>query len=1037
MSISDIIGLVLRFKAVAWLLVLAAIVGSLWAIRTAPLDAIPDISEPQIIIYAKWPRSPQLLEDQVTQPLIQSLVGSVGVKSIRGTSHMGYAFIYVILDGSLDREVVQQRVVDRVSTVRAQLPADASITLGPNASSMGWIYQYAVVSTEGNHDLRELRLLNESTIKLALQSVPGVAEVASVGGLEKQYQIKLFPPLLARAGLTLEQVGMAIQGALQEVGGRTIDVTSRDYQLRGTIDATDIDKLEFTVVGRDGVGQPVRLKDIGYIQIGYDLRRSITDLDGIGEVVGGIVVMEHSQNVLAVTRSVEANLQQIRATLPPGIDVVPTYNRSTLIWETLKGFVETLAYELIVVVAVVLLFLRRLRTAIAPVTILLLATLFTALPLMAFNQTINLLSLAGLAIAIGEMVDASIVIIENCTAELAACGPLDPAQRREVIVRSIATVTRPLLFSLLIILASFVPIFFLGDREARLFDPLAFTKTSAMAFSTLLTVFLLPVMILWIFRQNIVQAQSHREGFFVRAYRAVLATVIRYRYVFTGCSLLLLGIAVYVGSGFRRDYMPELEEGSILYMPTTLPGLPAREAGWILQQMDRKLKAFPEVERVFGKLGRADTATDPAPVSMIETTVLLKPPSQWRPGMTKQKLVAEMDRALQIVGYVNSWSQPISTRVLMQDTGIQTSVGIKVKGRDTAVIEDLGRKIEELLRDFPGTASVIAERISEGYFIDAQHDLARMAEQNVTADEALATVRYGLGGDNIATIQEGDGSRVPMSMQYSSEYTDTMAKVRDTPVVTQDGRLVPIGDVADIGVRKLPEMLRNDNGLLAGYVYVYVNNTTAPDYVEAAQPFLERNLELPTGYQVEWTGLYQYAEEAGARLWFVVPATLAIIFALLMLAFRSWVDSTLMMLSVPFAMIGGVFLQWMLGYPMTTAVIIGYIALFAVAIQTGIIMIVFIRQALARRQDDESYIDAIIDGSVARLRPKLMTVVATVLSLLPVMFSNSQGMEITKPIATPTVGGMASSTIYVLLLIPCLFAISHDIRGLVRKRSAG
>lgn len=1037
MSISDIIGLVLRNKAIAWLLVLVAVVGSLWAIRSAPLDAIPDISEPQIIVYAKWPRSPQLLEDRVTQPLIQSLVGSVGVKSIRGTSHMGYAFIYVILDGSVEREVVQQRVVDRVSTVRAQLPADASITLGPNASSMGWIYQYAVVSTDGSHDLRELRLLNESTIKLALQSVSGVAEVASVGGLEKQYQIKLFPPLLGRAGLTLEQVAMAVQGALQEVGGRTIDVTSRDYQLRGTINASDIDKLEFTVVGRDGAGQAVRLKDIGYIQIGYDLRRSITDLDGTGEVVGGIVVMEHNQNVLGVTRSVEAALEQLKATLPVGIEVVPTYNRSTLIWETIRGFVETLGYELLVVVAVVVVFLRRLKTAIAPVTILLLATLFTALPLLAFNQTINLLSLAGLAIAIGEMIDATIVIVENCTAELAARGPLEPAQRREVIVRSIATVTRPLLFSLLIILASFLPIFFLGDREARLFDPLAFTKTAAMAFSTLLTVFLLPVMILWIFRGMVGHAEVHTEGWFVRAYRAVLAAVIRYRYVFTGCSLVLLGIAVFVGSGFRRDYMPEMEEGSVLYMPTTLPGLPAREAGWILQQMDRKLKAFPEVERVFGKLGRADTATDPAPVSMIETTILLKPHAQWRPGMTKQKLVAEMDQSLQIIGYVNSWTQPISTRVLMQDTGIQTSVGIKVKGRDTAVIEGLGRKIEELLRDFPGTASVIAERISDGYFIDAQHDLVRMAERNVTADEALDTIRYGLGGDNIATIPEDDGSRVPMSMQYSSEYIDTMAKIRDAPVVAQDGRLVPLQAVADVSVRKLPEMLRNDNGMLAGYVYVYINNTTAPDYVEAAQSYLQQNLELPAGYQVEWTGLYQYAKEARARLWFVVPATLAIIFALLLLAFRSWADSALIMLSVPFAMIGGVFLQWVLGYPMTTAVIIGYVALFAVAIQTGIIMIVFIRQALARRREDESYVDAIIEGSVARLRPKLMTVVATVLSLLPVMFSNSQGMEITKPIATPTVGGMASSTIYVLLLIPCLFAISHDIRGLLRKRSAG
>jgi Cu(I)/Ag(I) efflux system membrane protein CusA/SilA len=481
-------------------------------------------------------------------------------------------------------------------------------------------------------------------------------------------------------------------------------------------------------------------------------------------------------------------------------------------------------------------------------------------------------------------------------------------------------------------------------------------------------------------------------------------------------------------TGFQKDYMPEMDEGSILYMPTTLPGLPSREAGWIVQQMDRKLKAVPEVQRVFGKLGRADTATDPAPIEMIESTVMLKPRSEWRPGMTKEKLVAEMNAGMQIVGYVNSWTQPISTRVMMQDTGIQTPVGIKVKGKDLAVVQQVAQDIEERLRSVPGTQSVIAERIAQGYFVDAKLDLARMAEHGVTVDEALATVRFAIGGDNAIGIRQSDKTVVPLSIQYSPEYIDTLEKVRNTPVVTGRGQTVPLGDIGDVAVREAPEMIRNDNGELAGYIYVYLRDVTGPEYVERARPYLQANLKVPPGYTVEWTGLYKYTEDARSKLRVVVPITLAIMFVLLLMAFGSMADASLIMLSAPFALVGGVLLQWAEGYSMTTAVIIGYVSLFAVAIQTGIIMIEFIREALAQRTTDQSYMDAVVAGSVARLRPKLMTVATTVLGLLPIMLSSGSGMDITQPIATPTLGGMLSSTIYVLFLIPCLFAVGEDIR---------
>jgi Cu(I)/Ag(I) efflux system membrane protein CusA/SilA len=1025
--ITSIIELVIRFRWIVGGLVAALIGLSVWALRAVALDAIPDISDPQIIVYAKWPRSPLLIETEVTEPVVRALQGSPDVQSIRGTSHMGYSFIYVILQDPGRRAVVRQFVQDRLNAIRAQLPPDATVTVGPNASSMGWIFQYAIVDHEKTRDLRELRLLNESTIKPALQSAPGVAEVASVGGLEKQYQVKLFPPLLSERGISLKDVLTAVQGAFQEAGGRTIEVTNREYQLRGGLDAPDLEKLEYLVLGRDRDGQPVRLKDVGYLQSGYDLRRGIADLDGAGEVVGGIAIMEQGRNVLAVTNALREKLEQLKPSLPAGIELVPTYDRAALIWDTLTNFFRAIVYELIVVILVIAVALSNVRASVAPVCVLLLGTLLTSLPLALFGQTVNLFSLAGLAIAIGEMADATIVIVENCTAELARRRGMTAAEKMRTIIRATATMTRPLLFSMLIIVTSFLPIFFLGEREGRLFNPLAYSKTFAMAFSTLLTLFLLPVVIVWIFKRDVKPA-AVRESVFVRLYRSVLVWTIGRRYVLVGASAGLLVVATVMMLRFQKDYMPEMDEGSILYMPTTLPGLPSREAGWIVQQMDRKLKSFPEVARVFGKLGRADTATDPAPVEMIETTVMLKPRSEWRRGMTKDALIDEMNKAMNIVGYSNSWTQPIGTRVMMQDTGIQTPVGLKVKGKDLAVVQQVAQEVEGLLRSVPGTASVIAERISQGYFVDARLDLERMAEHGVTVDEALATVRFAIGGDNVVGIRQADKTVVPLSVQYSPEYVDTLAKVRATPVVTATGRSVPLGEVADVSVREAPEMIRNDNGELAGYIYVYLRDITGPEYVERAREHLRTNLKVPAGYSLEWTGTYKYSEDARSALRIVVPLTLAIMFILLIMAFNSVADSSLIMLSAPFALVGGVFLQSALGHSMTTAVIIGYVSLFAVAIQTGIIMIEFIRDALANRTTEQSYMDAVVQGSVARLRPKLMTVATTVLGLLPIMFSSGSGMDITQPIATPTFGGMISSTIYVLFLIPCLFAIGEDIR---------
>ncbi|VAX23475.1 Cobalt-zinc-cadmium resistance protein CzcA; Cation efflux system protein CusA [hydrothermal vent metagenome] len=1024
----------IRHRAVVGFLIALSILMSLYAIKNSPLDAIPDISDPQVIIYSKWARSSQLLEIKITRPLILALSGVKGVRTVRGMSYLGYSFVYVIMENNADRGAVKDEVSNRLNSIRSKLPVDSQIEIGPDASSMGWVFQYVLIDEEMTHDLREMRHIQQERVKTALESVEGVAEVATVGGLKKQYQLKIYPSPLAETGVSFQELVSAVASITGEVGGRLLEVNNRDYQVRGIAKAGNIDQIESAVIGYSKNGDPVMIRDIGYIQVGYDLRRGIADFNGEGEVTGGIVIIEQNENVLTVTKRIKEKLKLIEKTLPEGISIKAAYDRSPLIMEAIETFIKTLIYELAVVIVVMVLFLKTGRTVLAPALVLLLSLLFSFLPLYLFHQTLNLFTIAGIFLAMGEMADATIVMVENCVSELAAKGAATKTERRRVIVESVIKMARPLFFSLLIIIVSFLPVFFLGPREGKLFDPLAYGKTFAMFMSTLLTFVFLPGLLLAIFGGKRALPVVKTNGLTLRWYKRSLKTVLKYKYSFLALNIIILIATFPILTSFGKAFMPEMDEGSVLYMPTTLPGMPAREAGWILQKIDGKLKKFPEVEKVFGKLGRADTATDPAPFTMIETVITLRPKSEWRKGMTREKLIKEMDSQMKIPGFVNAWTQPIRARVDMQTTGIQTTIGLKVKGASLEKVETIAKSIEALLNDYPGAKTVIAERIADGYFIDVDFDYDKLAEKGIRVDEALLHVRYALGGDNIGFI-DYQGRDVPLSVQYAFDYIDTLEKISKLLIVASNGKVTPLSSVATVKVKRSPEMIRDEDGLLTGYIYIDIDGIEAGTYVERASDFLSEKLLLPEGYLVEWSGQFQYEIEARKKLYIIAPFTLLIIFILLMYTFKSTIDAILIMLSIPYAFVGGIWMQWMLGYPMTIAIWVGYIAVFAVAVQTGIIMIIFLRQALERgrsantKQTPGDIEAAVIEGSALRLRPKLMTVSSTILSLLPVMLSSGAGIEIMKPIATPTVGGMITSTIYVLFIIPCLLTGGLQLRS--------
>ena len=1003
-----------------------------WAMRATPLDAVPDISDVQVIVSTEWMgRSPDIIEDQITYPIVTSLLSAPRVRTVRGFTDFGISYVYVIFEDGTDIYWARSRVVEYLQGIRARLPEGSNPTIGPDATGVGWVFQYALVDDTGRRNLADLRGVQDWFLRYALASVDGVAEVASIGGFVKQYQVSLDPTKLAAYDKSVKDVVDAIRASNNEVEGRLLEFSGREYMVRGRGYLTSLEDIAAVSLGADARGTPVRVGDVAQVGIGPDLRRGVAELDGKGEVVGGIVVMRFGENALRVIDGVKAKLLEVQGALPEGVRVVPTYDRSGLINESIGTLRRTLIEETVVVSIVIVLFLFHLRSAFVPILALPLAVIASFVPMYYLRVNANIMSLGGLALAIGVLVDASIVMVENAYRHVSEPdAPLAYEDQPRAIIAAAKQVGRPIFFSLAIIIVSFAPVFLLEAQEGRMFRPLAFTKTSAMALASLLSITLVPVLMVIFIRGRRLRPESANPVSRACAwlYEPVLRTALRFKWtallVNAAAVPLVLPLALALGS----EFMPPLYEGSMLYMPTSPPGMSITEGSRLLQVQDKLLRQVPEVQQVFGTLGRGTTPTDNTPMGMVNTTVMLKPRSEWRPGMTFEKLQAEMDESLQFPGFPNVWTQPIRNRLDMLLTGIKTPVGIKVFGADLDVIQSLGQQIEGILRDVPGTRSVYAERVSQGYFTDIQIDRQAIARYGLTIAEVQDVIQSALGGENVTQTVEGR-ERYPVNVRYARAFRDDIQALERVLVKAPTGANVPLGQLAAITLTTGPAMVRDEDGQLAGYVYVDTATSDIGGYVEAARAAIARQLRLPAGYTLQWTGQYEFQVRARERLQILIPIVLFIIFMLLYMTFRSAAEATIVMLSVVYAMTGGVILQWLLGYNFSVAVWVGYIALYGVAVQTGVVMVVYLHEALDRRLraggklSEQDVLRATIDGSVLRLRPKLMTVTVVMASLVPIMWSTGVGSDVMKPIAAPIVGGMITSTIHVLIITPVIFYI--------------
>jgi Cu(I)/Ag(I) efflux system membrane protein CusA/SilA len=1003
-----------------------------WAMRATPLDAVPDISDVQVIVSTEWMgRSPDIIEDQITYPIVTSLLSAPRVRTVRGFTDFGISYVYVIFEDGTDIYWARSRVVEYLQGIRARLPEGSNPTIGPDATGVGWVFQYALVDDTGRRNLADLRGVQDWFLRYALASVDGVAEVASIGGFVKQYQVSLDPTKLAAYDKSVKDVVDAIRASNNEVEGRLLEFSGREYMVRGRGYLTSLEDIAAVSLGADARGTPVRVGDVAQVGIGPDLRRGVAELDGKGEVVGGIVVMRFGENALRVIDGVKAKLLEVQGALPEGVRVVPTYDRSGLINESIGTLRRTLIEETVVVSIVIVLFLFHLRSAFVPILALPLAVIASFVPMYYLGVNANIMSLGGLALAIGVLVDASIVMVENAYRHVSEPdAPLAYEDQPRAIIAAAKQVGRPIFFSLAIIIVSFAPVFLLEAQEGRMFRPLAFTKTSAMALASLLSITLVPVLMVIFIRGRRLRPESANPVSRACAwlYEPVLRTALRFKWtallVNAAAVPLVLPLALALGS----EFMPPLYEGSMLYMPTSPPGMSITEGSRLLQVQDKLLRQVPEVQQVFGTLGRGTTPTDNTPMGMVNTTVMLKPRSEWRPGMTFEKLQAEMDESLQFPGFPNVWTQPIRNRLDMLLTGIKTPVGIKVFGADLDVIQSLGQQIEGILRDVPGTRSVYAERVSQGYFTDIQIDRQAIARYGLTIAEVQDVIQSALGGENVTQTVEGR-ERYPVNVRYARAFRDDIQALERVLVKAPTGANVPLGQLAAITLTTGPAMVRDEDGQLAGYVYVDTATSDIGGYVEAARAAIARQLRLPAGYTLQWTGQYEFQVRARERLQILIPIVLFIIFMLLYMTFRSAAEATIVMLSVVYAMTGGVVLQWLLGYNFSVAVWVGYIALYGVAVQTGVVMVVYLHEALDRRLraggklSEQDVLRATIDGSVLRLRPKLMTVTVVMASLVPIMWSTGVGSDVMKPIAAPIIGGMITSTIHVLIITPVIFYI--------------
>jgi len=1010
----------------------------LWALLHTPLDALPDLSDVQVIVRVQYPgQAPQIIENQVTYPLTTTMMSVPGAKTVRGFSFFGDAFVYVLFEDGTDPYWARSRVLEYLSLVQSRLPPGARASLGPDATGVGWIYEYALVDRTGKHDLGELRALQDWFLKYELKSIPDVAEVASVGGMVRQFQVVLRPDQLLAYEIPHTAVIEAIRRGNQEAGGSTVELGEAEYMVRARGYLRSVDDIRGIPLRTTKDGVSVRLGDVARVQIGPEMRRGIAELDGEGEVAGGIIVMRSGKNALATIHAVQAKLEQLKRSLPEGVDLVTTYDRSGLIERAIENLRGKLMEEFIVVGLVCLVFLLHVRSALVVLVSLPLGVLVSFIVMRYQGVNANIMSLGGIAIAIGAMVDAAIVMIENVHKHLEAAHRAHPDRQLgndehwSIVAAASEEVGPALFFSLLIITFSFLPIFALEAQEGRLFAPLAFTKTYAMAAAAGLAVTLVPVLMGYMIRGRI--PSEHRNPInrlLIRLYEPILNAALRFPWSTIALAGLTLAATAYPLSRLGAEFMPPLDEGDLLYMPSALPGISAAKVAELLQQTDRLIKTVPEVASVFGKAGRADTATDPAPLEMFETTVRLKPRSQWRPGMTPDKLVDELDRAVKVPGLSNIWVPPIRNRIDMLATGIKSPVGIKVAGPELAEIDRLTAQVEEAVKNVPGVTSALAERLTGGRYIDVDIDRRAAARYGLNVDDVQSFVSSAIGGENVGEMVLGR-SRFPINVRYPRESRDSIEQIRALPFLTPMGARIRLGDIARIEVQDGPTMLRSENARLSGWVYVDLRGRDLRSAVTEMQQAVLKGVVLPPGYSISWAGQFEYLERASARLKMVAPLTLGIIFLLLYLTLRSAGEALVLMTTVPFALVGGVWLIWGLGHAVSVATAVGFLALAGVAAEFGVVMLIYLETAWVRRcasaQSDHNatLLAAIHEGAVMRVRPKAMTVAVILAGLLPIMWGEGAGSEVMQRIAAPMLGGMISAPLLSMLVIPAAYLLMH------------
>jgi copper/silver efflux system protein len=1029
--IAALIALCARHRGFTLLLVAAAAAWGVVSIQRIPLDAIPDLSDVQVIVFTEWPgRSPDLVEDQITYPISSTLLAAPRVRYVRGESMFGLSFVYAIFEDGTDIYWARSRVLEYLSGVASELPQGVTPKLGPDATGVGWVFEYALVDRSGRHDLAELRSLQDWNLRYALESLPGVAEVASLGGFVRQYQVQVDPNELEALGIPLGEVTAAVRASNDDAGGRSLEFAGHEYVVRGRGYVQTLEDLRQIPLRTDGRGTPVRLGDVAEVNLGPDIRRGIAELDGRGEVVGGIVVMRYGENALAVIQSVKERLAQLAAGLPEGVEVVATYDRSQLIEGAIHTLRGTLIEEMVIVSLVIFVFLLHARSALIPILTISVGVVLAFVPMLAQGLTANIMSLGGIAVAIGAMVDASIIVVENVHKRLEAWRRDGEAVPRHlVILDAMQEVGPSVFFALLVITVSFLPIFTLEATEGRLFRPLAFTKTYAMGFAALLSVTLTPALAAIFIRGHIRgEEENPINRWLIRGYAPVVRFAVRHRAAVIAAAALLIAATLPVFFALSSEFMPPLNEGTILYMPTAPPGMSITEAGDVLQRMDRELAAFPEVERVFGKIGRARTPTDPAPLSMVETLITLKPRSEWRAGMTWQRLVQEMDEKVRYPGMPNLFWMPIQTRTEMLATGIRSQLGIKVFGDDLGRIEEAATAIERALHEVPGTRSAVAERSTGGFYLDVRVDRAEAARLGLRVRDVNEVVESAIGGANVSQTIEGR-ERYPINVRYARDFREDLDALGRVLVATPSGAQVPLSQVASIGFAMGPPFVRSESGQLVGFVFVDVGDRPIVDYVADAKQAVAEHVKLPPGTRLEWAGQFQYYERARNRLVFVVPVTLLLVAILLYLNTGSAIETAIVLLAVPFSLVGAVWLLYALDYNLSIAVWVGLIALAGLDAQTGVVMLLYLTLAHRRYRAEgrlRSFADleeAIVEGAARRVRPKLMTVVAMTAGLLPLLWSTGTGADVMKRVAAPMVGGLASSGILELCVYPAIYAL--------------